>query len=121
MTRLVGSVVSVRGQSLTVKPDSGPPTTVTVADSARVMETTPGCKDDCWRQTDSSDGFAVGDRVLVAVKPAADGSGPTATTVIAMREADIAKEHLAEEGRLATTRGGRNREDRRYGDRDGND
>ena len=41
--------------------------------------------------------LAVGDRVLVAMRPAADGSGPTATTVIAMREADIAKEHQAEE------------------------
>ncbi len=97
VTRLVGSVVSVSGQSLTVKPDSGPATTVTVADSARVLETMPGAKTIAGAKPIHLTDLAVGDRVLVAVKPAADGSGPTATTVIAMREADIAKEHQAEE------------------------
>ena len=97
VSRLVGAVVSVKGQSLTVKPDSGPPTTVTVADSARVLETTPGAKTIAGAKPIHLTDLAVGDRVLVAVRPAADGSGPTATTVIAMREADIAKEHQAEE------------------------
>lgn len=97
MNRLVGAVVSVEGQSLTVKPDSGPPTTVTVADSARVLETTPGAKTIAGATPIHLTDLAVGDRVLVAVRPAPDGSGPTATTVIAMRQADIAKEHQAEE------------------------
>ena len=97
VSRLVGSVVSVKGQSLTVKPDSGPPTTVTVADSARVLETTPGAKTIAGATTIHLTDLAVGDRVLIAMRPAPDGSGPTATTVIAMREADIAKEHQAEE------------------------
>jgi hypothetical protein len=94
---VVGSVVSVKGQSLTVKPDSGPPTTVTVADSARVLETTPGAKTVAGAKPIHLTDLAVGDRVLVAMHPAADGSGSSATLVIAMREADIAKEHQAEE------------------------
>ena len=97
VSRLVGAVVSVKGQSLTVKPDSGPPTTVTVADSARVLQTMPGAKTIAGATPIHLTDLAVGDRVLVAVRAAADGSGPTATTVIAMREADIAKEHQAEE------------------------
>ena len=97
MTRLVGAVVSVKGQSLTVKPDSGPPTTVTVADSARILQTMPGAKTIAGATPIHLTDLTVGDRVLVAVRPAPDGSGPTATTVIAMREADIAKEHMAEE------------------------
>jgi hypothetical protein len=97
VSRLVGSVVSVKGQSLTVKPDSGPPTTVTIADSARLLETMPGAKTIAGAKPIHLTDLAVGDRVLVAVKPAPDGSGPTATTVIAMREADIAKEHQEEE------------------------
>ncbi|MES2221240.1 MAG: DUF5666 domain-containing protein [Acidobacteriota bacterium] len=97
VSRLVGAVVSVNGQSLTVKPDTGPPTTVTVADSARVLETTPGAKTIAGAKPIHLTDLAAGDRVLVAVRAAADGSGPTATTVIAMREADIAKEHQAEE------------------------
>ena len=97
MTRLVGAVVSVKGQSLTVKPDSGPPTAVTVADSARILQTMPGAKTIAGATPIHVTDLAVGDRVLVAVRPAPDGSGLTATTVIAMREADIAKEHQAEE------------------------
>lgn len=96
-SHVVGSVVSVKGQSLTVKPDSGPPTTVTVADSARVLETTPGAKTVAGAKPIHLTDLAVGDRVLVAMHPAADGSGSNATLVIAMREADIAKEHQAEE------------------------
>ncbi len=97
VSRLVGSVVSVKGQLLTVKPDSGPPATVTVADSARILETMPGAKTIAGATPIHLTDLAVGDRVLIAIRPAADGSGPTATTVIAMREADIAKEHQAEE------------------------
>jgi len=96
-THVVGSVVSVKGQSLTVKPDSGPPTTVTVADSARVLETTPGAKTVAGAKPIHLTDLAVGDRVLIAMHPAADGSGSSATLVVAMREADIAKEHQAEE------------------------
>ncbi|MHB1795047.1 MAG: hypothetical protein ACYCPO_08775 [Acidobacteriaceae bacterium] len=97
LSRLVGSVVSVQGQSLTVKPDSGPPATVKVADTARILETVPGAKTIAGATPIHLTDLAVGDRVLVAVRPATDGSGPTATTVIAMRQADIAKEHQAEE------------------------
>ena len=97
VSRLVGSVVSVQGQSLTVKPDSGPPTTVTVADSARILQTIPGAKTIAGATPIHLTDLAVGDRVLIAMRPSPDGSGPTATTVIAMRQADIAKEHLAEE------------------------
>jgi hypothetical protein len=97
LSRLVGSVVSVQGQSLTVKPDSGPPATVKVVDTARILETVPGAKTIAGATSIHLTDLAVGDRVLIAVRPATDGSGPSATTVIAMRQADIAKEHQAEE------------------------
>jgi hypothetical protein len=96
VSRLVGSVVSVNGQSLTVKPDSGPPMTVTVSDAARVLQTMPGAKTMAGATPIHLTDLAVGDRVLVAVQPAANGSVATATTVIAMRQADIAKQHEAE-------------------------
>ena len=70
MTRLVGAVVSVKGQSLTVKPDSGPPTTVTVADSARILQTMPGAKTIAGATPIHLTDLTVGDRVLVAVRPA---------------------------------------------------
>lgn len=96
-SRLVGSVVSVKGQSLTVQPDSGPPTTITVADTARILETAPGAKTIAGATPIHLTDLAVGDRVLIAMQPASDGSGPKATIVIAMTKAEIAQEHQAEE------------------------
>ena len=62
-----------------------------------MLETTPGAKTIAGATPIHLTDIAVGDRVLVAVHAAVDGSGPSATTVVAMREADIAKEHQAEE------------------------
>ncbi len=97
VSHLVGSITSIQGQSLTVKPDSGPPATVTVTDTARILQTAPGAKTIAGATPIHLTDLAVGDRVLIAIHPAPDGSGPTVTTVIAMRQADIAKEHQAEE------------------------
>lgn len=95
--RLVGSVTSIDGKSLTVKPDSGASTTVTIADNARLLETAPGAKTVAGATPIPLSALAVGDRVLALVHPGADGSAPTATILIVMTQADIAKEHQAEE------------------------
>ncbi len=95
--RLVGSITAIAGKSLTVKPDSGAPTTVTVADTARILETAPGVKTVAGATPIQFKDLAVGDRVLALVHPATDGSAPTATILIVMTQADIAKEHAAEE------------------------
>lgn len=97
VSRLVGSVVSVQNQSLTVKPDSGPPTTVTVADTARILKTVPGARTIAGATPIHLTDLAVGDRVLIAMHPSPNGSGPIATTIIAMTKAAIAREHAAEE------------------------
>ncbi len=96
-TRLVGTITAISGKSLTVKPDSGEPTTVTVADNARILETAPGAKTVAGATPIQLTDLAVGDRVLALVHPATDGSTPTATIVIAMTQADIAKVHEEEE------------------------
>ena len=96
-TRLVGSITAIAGKSLTVKPDTGAPTTVTVADNARILQTPPGVKTVAGATPIQLTALAVGDRVLALVHPAADGSAPTATILIVMTQADIAKQHRAEQ------------------------
>jgi Domain of unknown function (DUF5666) len=96
-TRVVGSVTAISGQSITVKPDKGEPVTLTIADTARILETQPGAKTLAGATPIQLSGVAVGDRILAAVHPSADGSGLTATTLIAMKQSAIAERRKAEE------------------------
>jgi len=96
-TRVVGSVTAINGQSLTVKPDTGAPVTLTVSDSARILETQPGAKTLAGATPIQLSGIAVGDRILAVVHPSGTGSAMTATTVIAMKQAAIAERQQAEE------------------------
>ena len=96
-TRLVGSIAAIDGRSITVKPDSGAPTTVTVSDTARILQTAPGAKTLADATPIQLTDLAVGDRVLMAIRPPADGSASTATTIIAVKQAAIAQEQKAEQ------------------------
>jgi hypothetical protein len=62
----------------------------------RVLETKPGAKNIAGATTIHLTDVAVGDRVLVALQTTADGAPALATTIVVMRQADIAKEHEAE-------------------------
>jgi hypothetical protein len=88
-TRLVGSVAAISGHSITIQPDKGAPSTLTVSDTARILRTQPGMKTLAGATAIPLTDLAVGDRVLAIV------NGGTATTVIAMKQADIAKEQSA--------------------------
>lgn len=93
--RILGSVTAIEGNSLTVKPDSGDATTVTVSDTARLLRTAPGAKTLAGATPIQLSDLAVGDRVLVVLAPSAET--PIATTIIAMKQADIAQKQHAEE------------------------
>lgn len=94
--RIVGAITAIDGKSLTIKSDSGASTTVSVSDTARVLRTAPGAKTLAGATAISFSDLAVGDRVLAMVAPAADGSTTAATTVIAMKQADIAEKQQAD-------------------------
>ncbi|MGH9588121.1 MAG: DUF5666 domain-containing protein [Acidobacteriaceae bacterium] len=96
-SRVVGSVTAINGQSITVKPDQGAPVTFTVGENAKILETQPGAKTLAGATAIQLTGIAVGDRVLAALHPAADGGAPMATTVIAMKQAALAQRQEAEE------------------------
>jgi hypothetical protein len=95
-TRLVGSLTAIDGKSLTVKPDAGNPVTVTVSDAARIVRT-ESVKSLAGATSIQFSDLAVGDRVLLLVRPSADGSAPTATAVVAMKQADIAQQQQADQ------------------------
>jgi hypothetical protein len=95
--RLVGAITAIDGKSLTVKPDSGAPTTVTIGDTARILQTAPGAKTLAGATPIQITDLAIGDRVLMAIHPSADGSAPTASTIIAVKQAAIAQEQKSEQ------------------------
>lgn len=96
-TRIVGTVTAIDGKSLTIKPDAGAITAVNVSDTARVLRTAPGAKTLAGATPIQFSDLSVGDRVLAVVAPGANGPTPTASTVIAMKEADIAQRQQAEQ------------------------
>lgn len=96
-SRVVGSVTAINGSSVTVKSDKGAAVTFTVPSDARILETQPGAKTLAGATAIPLSGIAVGDRVLAALTPSANGSAATATTLIAMKRAAVAQRQEAEE------------------------
>jgi hypothetical protein len=89
-SRVVGSITAISGHTLTVQPDSGAPASLTVSDSARILRTQPGAKKLSDATPIALSDLAVGDRVLAIVNAGA------ATTIVAMKHADIAQRQEAE-------------------------
>jgi hypothetical protein len=87
--RVSGTVTAVSGNVLTVKDDKGVESKVTVPDSARVLQLPAGAKSLSAANSIKVGEIAVGDRVLA--KATADGGNYTASTLVAMKQADIAQ------------------------------
>lgn len=90
-SRIAGSITAISGRVLTLQPDKGaPPATITLSEEARILRMQPGAKKLSDATPIALSDLAVGDRVLARVK---DG---VATTVVAMKRADIAQRRQAE-------------------------
>jgi hypothetical protein len=89
--RVAGAVTAIAGNVLTIKTAAGVETKVTVQDSARVLQAPPGAKSLSTATPIKLTDIAVGDRVLAMTAPAADGAAQLATTIVAMKQADIAQ------------------------------
>jgi Domain of unknown function (DUF5666) len=84
--RVIGTVTAVSGKAVTVKTDAGATVTVTVPDTARVLETPPGQKTLAGAAKIAVSDMGAGDRVLMAVA----GDPPAATIVVVNKASDIA-------------------------------
>lgn len=87
--RTLGTVQAISGNNITLKAANGATVAVTVQDSARVLRVEPGEKDLKNAAPIHLTDILVGDRILVFGIPSADAKSVSATTVIAMKKADI--------------------------------
>ncbi|MFY9748685.1 MAG: hypothetical protein WBD98_15565 [Acidobacteriaceae bacterium] len=84
--RVIGTVASVSGNTVSVKTDAGATVAVTVPDTARIVRTAPGSKTLTGATKIAVSDIGAGDRVLMAVA----GDPPSATIVIVNKASDIA-------------------------------
>jgi hypothetical protein len=89
-TRAVGAVSSISGQTITLKTDAGAEVVVTVTDSTKLLQLKPGQKNLKEATPLSLSDIKTGDRILVRGTASADGKQLQATSVIAMKQSDIA-------------------------------
>ena len=87
--RAIGTVTAINGNTITVKSDSGTETQVVVPDSARIVKTAPGQKDLKGATAIQLKDLQVGDRALVR-GTAGEGTAITASSVIVMKQGDVA-------------------------------
>lgn len=93
--KAVGTVKSVSGNSVVLTTDSGSETTVTFADSARIVRATPGQTDLKSATPIQVSDIQVGDRVA-ARGQAGEGNSLSAVSAIVMKQGDIAQRQQAE-------------------------
>jgi len=89
-TRAVGTVSSISGQSIALKTDAGAELVVVVTDSTKLLQLKPGQKDLKEATPLALADIKAADRILVRGTASADGKQMQATSVIAMKQTDIA-------------------------------
>ena len=95
-THFLGSITAINGDTLTVKTDQGDVHQVQVPSAAQLKRIAPGQTDLSKAETIDFSGLAVGDRVLVNVDPNATGATQQALRVVAIKQADVAKQQQAD-------------------------
>jgi hypothetical protein len=92
----LGTIKSISGNSLILTSDAGVEMNVVVRDSAKIVRIAPGQKDLKDAQPIALTDLQVGDRILVRGKAADDNKSFSATSIIAMKKADIAEKQSHE-------------------------
>src|ERR1700688_1559294 len=93
--KAVGTVKSISGNAVVLTTDSGAEITVVLADSARILRATPGQTDLKSATPSQISDIRVGDRVL-AIGPSGEGNSFTASTLVVMKQSDIADKQQQE-------------------------
>jgi len=93
--KAVGTVKSVTGNAVVITSDSGTESTITFADSARIVRAAPGLTDLKSASPIQVSDIQVGDR-LFARGQAGDGGALVASSAIVMKKIDIAQRQQAE-------------------------
>jgi hypothetical protein len=96
VSRYLGSITAINGDTLTVRTDAGDVHQVQVPTTAALKRIAPGEKDLTKAESLDFSSLAVGDRVLVTLDPNFTGAPPQAARIIAIKQADVAKKQEAE-------------------------
>ena len=89
VSRQIGAIKSINGTGITLAPDSGSDVNVTLQPTTRLVRIAPGEKDLKNATPIQLQDLQVGDRILVAGKPAQDNRSLLASTVVVMKHSDI--------------------------------
>ncbi len=92
--KAVGTVKSISGNSIVLTTDSGE-VTVTLADSTRILRTSPGQTDLKSATPIQASDIHVGDRML-AIGPNGEGNTVSASTIVVMTQGDMAQRQQQE-------------------------
>ena len=87
--RLVGTIITISGTTLTVKTDVDGERQIEVPNTVAIKRVTPGQKDLSSAESIPFSELAVGDRVLVKLDAEASGATPRALQIIAIKQTDI--------------------------------
>jgi len=96
ITRAVGTIKTIQGDSITVVPDSGGEINATLAGSTKILRVPPGEKDLKNAVPLTAQDLQPGDRVLVRGQASADGHSIAALAVIVMRQGDLSAKQQRE-------------------------
>jgi len=86
----VGVVKAISGNTITLATDAGPTIDIMVQDSTRLLRISPGQKDLKDAAAIQLQDVQVGDRILARGKPSDDGKSVEASSVVLMKESDVA-------------------------------
>jgi Domain of unknown function (DUF5666) len=92
----LGTIKSISGNSLILTSDAGVELTVGVRDSTKMVRIAPGQRDLKDAQPIALADLQIGDRILVRGTPGNDNKTFSATSIIAMKKADIAEKQSHE-------------------------
>lgn len=101
VTRYLGSITAISGDTLTVKTDKGDMQQVQVPSTAQLKRIAPGQTDLSKAEALEFGGLAIGDRVLVNIDPNVTNGAPQAARIIAIKQADVTKMQQAESAEWA--------------------
>jgi Domain of unknown function (DUF5666) len=88
-TRRIGAVKAINGSSLTLSPDSGPETVVTVLPTTRIVRVAPGEKNLKNAVPAPFSDLEVGDRILVGGQASDDSKSITASSIVVMKHSAV--------------------------------
>ena len=94
--KAVGEIKSIGGNTLTLTTDDGKSVSISLLDATRIVRIAPGQTDLKNATAITLQDLQVGDRILVRGKASDDAKSLTASTVIVMKQSDVASRQQQE-------------------------